>query len=77
MGYDQWLEQPYQDAYQEQERFDLAEQIFCDSHIFDESYQDWLDDGNDGDYDAWIETQDYISCVQSFAEGMYGGGRDE
>ena len=77
MGYDQWLEQPYQDACEEQERWELAEEVFVNDDSFDESYQDWLDQGNEGDHDAWGETNDYILCVESFADRLYGGGRDE
>ena len=48
MGYDQWLEQPYQDACKAQDAWDSAEEDFRDSDRYNEHYEEWLENDNVG-----------------------------
>lgn len=68
MGYDQWLEQPYQDAYKAQEAWDSAEEDFRDSDTYNERYDEWLAEGNEGTEAEWELTSDYELSVESYMD---------
>ena len=68
MGYDQWLEQPYQDACEAQDAWDRAEEDFKDSDRYNENYEDWLENGNEGTEEEWELTSDYELSVESYMD---------
>ena len=66
MGYDQWLEQPYQDACKAQDAWDRAEEDFRDSDKYHEYYEEWLENGNEGTEAEWELTSN-----NEFSVGYY------
>ena len=68
MGYDQWLEQPYQDACEAQEAWDRAEEDFRDSDRYSERYDEWVAEGNEGTEEEWELTSDYELSVEYYMD---------
>lgn len=65
MGYDQWLEQPYQDACKLQEKWESAEEDFLESDSYLEAYDEWLESGNVGTEADYQQSADYEKSVDS------------
>ena len=68
MGYDQWLEQPYQDACKAQESWERAEEEFRDSDRYNECYDEWVADCNEGTEEEWELTTDYELSVDYYMD---------
>ena len=68
MGYDQWLEQPYQDACKAQDAWDSAEEDFRDSDRYNEHYEEWLENDNVGTEAEWELTSDYELSVECYMD---------
>lgn len=68
MGYDQWLEQPYQDACEAQDAWDSAEEGFKDSDMYNEHYEDWVAEGNEGTEEEWELTSSYELSVECYMD---------
>lgn len=72
IDYDAWLEQPYQDMYAAEERWERAEEEYRGSDRYNEDYEEWLlDEGNENkskkDYDG---SGRYEQAVESYMEYM-------
>lgn len=65
MGYDEWLQEPYQEACKAQEEWERAEEDFRDSDTYSEHYTEWLEEGNEGTEEEWEQTADYEKSVES------------
>lgn len=70
MGYDQWLEEPYQEACKAQESYERAEESFRDSDNYHERFAEWLEvEGNEGKTESdWKATSDYEWSVECYEE---------
>jgi hypothetical protein len=70
MGYDQWLEEPYQEACRAEESYERAEESFRDSDNYHERFADWLEvEGNEGKTESdWEATGDYQRSVECHEE---------
>ena len=72
MGYDQWLEQPYQDACKAQDAWDRAEEDFRDSDRYNEHYEEWLHHFCDCNIKCtkaeWELTSDYELSVECYID---------
>ena len=77
MGYDQWLEQPYQDACRLQEKWETAEEDFLESDSYLESYDEWLEiDGNADKSEAdYQQSADYAKSVDNHSEWLNSRSR--
>lgn len=64
MGYDSWLEAPYQDAVQAQEEWEEAEEHYKESGAYDEDIEVWLEENPHrfrGEYEG---TEEYRRAVK-------------
>ena len=70
MGYDQWLEEPYQEACRAEESYERAEESFRDSDGYHEGFAEWLEvEGNEGKTESdWEATGDYQRSVECHEE---------
>ena len=72
IDYDAWLEQPYQDMCEAEERWEEAEEAYRGSDQYNEDYEEWLlDEGNENkskkDYDGSTR---YEQAVESYMERL-------
>ena len=74
MGYDQWLEEPYQEECRAQEEWERAEEDFLDSDYYIEAYNEWLEEhGNAGKSEAdYQQSSDYGRSVDFHLAMMKG-----
>ena len=72
MGYDEWLEEPYQQACKAQEDWERAEENFLDDDAHLEAFDEWLEtEGNAGkSLEEWQQTGDYQKSVDCYLEMM-------
>lgn len=70
MGYDEWLQEPYQEECRAQEEWERAEEDFRDSDSYSEHYAEWLEEGNEGTEEEWEQTADYEKSVECHLDSM-------
>ena len=68
MGYDQWLEKPYQDEYAANERYEDAERAYLESDYYSENIGEWEESGKS--LEDYKNSQDYKDSVLSYMELM-------
>lgn len=72
MGYDAWLEQPFQDACKAADDYDTACEMYNESDSYWEAYEAWASplfkEGIHCSTEIWEGTNDYEQCVGSFWE---------
>lgn len=70
MGYDAWLEQPFQDACKAADDYETACELYKNSDDYWESYEEWAShlfkEGIHCSTEIWEDTAHYENCVNHF-----------
>ena len=68
MGYDAWLEKPYQDAYANEEAFEYAAEEYNRMGFYEEHLTEWLEENPGKTEDDFIVCDEYTSAVERYLE---------
>lgn len=66
MGYDAWLEQPFQDACAAADEYEEAVESFIESDSYWESYDSFVETNPGVSDDDWQETDDFEQSVTNY-----------
>ena len=64
-GYDAWLEEPYQQMYVDDERFERCAERYAASDEYESDLAKWLESNPDADPIDFVESDEFIDTVQT------------
>jgi len=70
LNYDAWLEQPHQDKCKAADDYDNACELYNETDSYWEGLDEFLKDNPGLDEDAWRNSSDYESSVESYWERL-------
>lgn len=84
MGYDQWLEAPYQDSLRNGEALEALEEAFLESEEFESAFEIWQRDCmsefqpfTESPFDIYLNTKDYSNKLDEYIESWLANKPDD